>query len=465
MTEDTSKNNPNISRETVPNNIADFLGVPNSVKENLQVESLDMTLVNEQNQRDIFIEGEAKRIYNLGDSLKYMVRSCQKTHVGDGNALAAMLLSFAGAHVLNGKGIHVAITGKAGSGKSDAIRTAKNHIPPEYVYQGRISDKALFYFELKAGQVIVIDDQKLSETMQETIKNATSDNSEPYTYMTLGKDNKPLLLSIPPRCAFWISKVNQNGDEQIGDRMLKFWSDESSEQAARIREAQNAAAISPDITEDTTTRDISREIWKQMDANTVSIPFAKDILCDDYENARDYNLMLSLVQAAAIMAAPQRNRDEHGWIEASISDFQTAALIMNPLIENRGGSQKLSLTRNESNLLNFMESQPTGTYPYRFLTSSTNLNNSELSHALNGRTNEGDDVGLFGKCPAITPSTQTTGDLRQKSIFWDKEAYKNWRKTALGLFAMNPEKEMYWAAYEESKKKNQKNDINPHSLQ
>lgn len=106
--------------------LSSFMGTPYSEKHGIEVELMDTTNAEQQVQDELDIQRTAEEIWNDGMALEYMCNSCAKIHVGDRIAIRSMLLSYASTRIVNGEGLHISISGSAGTGKSHAAATAAN---------------------------------------------------------------------------------------------------------------------------------------------------------------------------------------------------------------------------------------------------------------------------------------------------------------------------------------------------
>lgn len=381
----------------------------------------------------------AADIWQSGEALNYMCESCAKTHVGDKTAIRAMLLSYAAVRVLNGEGLHISISGSAGTGKSHVASTASKHLPEGAVMDARVSDKALYYHQIKEGTVLLLDDQELSEDLQELLKVASTDWSKSATYLTVN-NQKAVELKLPAKCPFWVVKANLNGDEQILDRQLVIWTDESTEQLKSIQQVIFQTAANPSIKIGDGDAAVCRLIWNHIEPSTVTIPYAEAIGCDEHMDPRNIKILLSLIQAHALMAGPQRIRTATT-TEATLEDFMGAARIINPLLENTGGSQKLKLSSGAARVLAYLAGEDSGVIPFENIRQATGLSHSYLNYALYGRDGKQTD-GLLAVCPALeivedTVTRQGGGTVRRKAVSWSKSTYRAW-VGATGMFYMNP---------------------------
>ena len=380
----------------------------------------------------------AEDIWQSGEALNYMCESCAKIHVGDKTAIRAMLLSYAAVRVLNGEGLHISISGSAGTGKSHAASTAAKHLPEGAVMDARVSDKALYYHQIKEGTVLLLDDQELSEDLQELLKVASTDWSKQATYLTVN-NQKAVELKLPAKCPFWVVKANLNGDDQILDRQLVIWTDESVEQLRSIQQVIFHTAANPDLKIGDADAAVCREIWNHIEPAIVTIPYAEGIGCDEHMDPRNIKILLSLIQAHALMKGPQRNH-EGELVEATIEDFMEAAKIINPLLENTGGSQKLKLSSGAARVLAFLSQEESGIIPFENIRQATGLNQVLLSYALYGREGRQTD-GLLAACPSLeivedTVTRQGGGTVRRKAVNWSQQLYQAW-VGATGMFFLH----------------------------
>jgi hypothetical protein len=166
-----------------------------------------------------------------------MLETFALDHEGDRIVAECLIMSLASRSVLNSKGLHVSISGESGKGKSHTINTLLRQVPPADRLFGRISEKALFYMTgLKPGTVISLDDHALSDQMQEILKGVTSSFHRPFAYHTVSRERTGQVCSIPERCVWWLVKVEGAGDDQVFNRMLTCWIDDSRDQDQKVLE-------------------------------------------------------------------------------------------------------------------------------------------------------------------------------------------------------------------------------------
>lgn len=383
----------------------------------------------------------AKIIYEEGGALKYMCESCARVHVGDEIAIRAMFLSYAGTRVLNAEvGIHIALCGNPGTGKSHTTNTVSNHIPASAVCNSGFSDKALLYHSFKERTVLILDDQELSEDFQELVKKATTSWRQEAKFHTV-RNQQGLVLTMPKRCPFWVVKANMTGDDQVLDRQLVIWTDDSVEQMRRIHTAIKQNAMGHIVDENIGSAQVSRYIWELIGDAYVICDYAMCVLNSDEMSPRNCKLMYALICAHAVMHAPRRRKRE-GAILANIEDFKAACRIMNPLLENNGGSQNLKLTPNAAKLLDHLRTMSSGTITFRDIRFRTGMSSRQLAEALYGRSDVEGSHGLIGVCPAVgvcKHSYMADGESSSgKAVEWDAELARKWGGTS-GIFEMKQE--------------------------
>ncbi len=156
-------------------------------------------------------------------------------HEGDETAAECLIMSLASRSVINTKGLHVSVTGESGKGKSHTLTTMLKLVSERFRISGAMSNKALFYMEgLQPGKAIILDDTSLSEDVSGILKGVTTSFRKPFLYRTVNKDRKGQVCTIPERCIWWIAKVEGSGDDQVFNRMLTCWIDDSPEQDNRV---------------------------------------------------------------------------------------------------------------------------------------------------------------------------------------------------------------------------------------
>lgn len=387
-------------------------------------------------------EEEARKIWEKGRMLEFLVESCHAEHVGDDRNIRILLLSAAGINVKNSDGIHISVTGAAGTGKSHVAKTVCNHLPQSRVIYGGLSDKTLLYHPIQDGTIIIMDDEDMSDTLWGVMKQATTAWNKPAEYRTV-IDRHDKILYTPARSSWWIikAKANKTGDEQVLDRQISLWADESPQQHAAI--IGKILQMAADPTPDQRSYGVARALWGCLPTATVAIPYTDNIGMSQKIDPRNLNLFINLIKAHAIIHAPIRETDENGYILSNRVDFEAIRDLMNPLFRGKGGSQQLKLSMDEDRVLKFLAKKPTGDIPYGDIISGTGLPQNRLTYALKGRSDKSHNSdGLLAICPAIEIITNVTEDdpnstgrrASRKAVNWNKAEYDRWIATASSGF-------------------------------
>ncbi|MDD1728212.1 MAG: hypothetical protein LUQ50_03970 [Methanospirillum sp.] len=376
------------------------------------------------------------------DPLSFLLKTFASVHEGDLTVAECLVHSLASRSVINSKGLHVSITGESGKGKSHAIEMMMSLVPQRFRLEGRMSDKALFYMDdLSSGSVITLDDVSLSDQMQEILKGVTTSFQKPFMYRTVNKDRKAQICMIPERCVWWIAKVEGPGDDQVFNRMLTCWIDDSEEQDKRVLDRTLCSAESlPDVTGPESEEVlVCRQIWESLSPVWVVIPYATKIRFQSAENRRNPDMLLDLIRTNAALNQCQRESKEIGSVKCVIAnrdDFTQAARLYATL-NGETGAQANKLTKRESVLIEAFTSLDQSEVTIAELQQVTGISNSSVGKLLHGYHSYGKTYsGLLDKCPAVSflDRTVTSGDegcstMRRSRVYlWDAVLYDAWEK-------------------------------------
>ena len=417
-----------------------------------------------ENIVDLF---EARKLYDCKeDLLDYMMDICRCIHTGDDHIMLPLILSYAATRIENCGGIHVSICGDTGSGKSHVVDTVSQILPSGVVITGRYSNMALFYSpNLSSKKVIAMDDQSLAEEFSEILKNSTTKWDVPYMHHTVVNQKGKTLL-LPPRLVYWLIKASElGGDEQVMDRVIHTFCDDSPEQRSRILKYIDAQAKGIKKNTDDLKRktSIAQELWSILPQSvSVSIPYVDDILYNPSTTpSRLHVLMYDLVRCFAYMRCNRRRRDENGAILANVSDFYGALGVLNPLIKGKGGNQSLKLGKSETIVLNWLKNMPAGHYTYEEITNGTGLSYQAVSRAVVGRSDRPGTplISIPGISQTRVSKKEPTEidenygvpvdfqTVSRKQIYWEPVVYQN--STLVDVYSMDPERLEYWMEQED----------------
>jgi len=379
-----------------------------------------------------------------GDPVTLMLTAFAQEHVGDEILARCLILSMASQAVKNSEGLHVSVTGDSGKGKTHAFKKMMRQVPDRYKVRGTVSNKALYYMkDLAPRSVLMSDDTELSDGIQEILKSATSNFHEPITHTTVTKDLTCRVCTIPERCVWWIAKKEGTGDDQVMNRMLTCWIDESHEQdtrvlAAKQRKEQQEPGMLPDETPELAT---CRAIWEILHEQMVwvVIPFSERIRFHAISNRRNPDMLYDLIKSHAALFFLQRQLktgdDGTLCIYAGEADFAAANEVFAQLSGTSGG-QESKLTRREADLLAAIQRADRPEFTIQDLQELTGWSYSSIYRTLKGYDSRGKNyTGLLEKCPAISFTDRTvtmseeegvTVRRRTEAFAWNRGIYRHW---------------------------------------
>ena len=382
----------------------------------------------------------ALAILRTGDPFTFLLDTFNKAHVGDRTLAECLVMSIASQSVENTRGLHVAISGNSGKGKSHACTTMLNLIPEAYKLTGTVSNKALYYADdLRPGTVLLFDDTTLSGDLQEVLKSATSSFREPIVHRTVTKDRQPQVCIIPERCVWWLARVEIPGDDQVLNRMLTVWIDDSAEQDRAVLEHLKGVEADGPTNGDDPDVLTCQALWSVLKEHRISvrIPFARRIGFSNAANRRNPGMLFDLIKCHAalrFLQLPGEEVDGVIRIEATREDFDAAACLYGA-INQEIGSQESKLTRNEAAALRTISRMGWEMFTTRMLQQATGLSYHQVRRILQGYTAKDTTYcGLLEKCPALgvvdatvfDDSTGTAVRWHELHFQFDAGRYREW---------------------------------------
>uniref|UniRef100_UPI0037424640 hypothetical protein n=1 Tax=Methanofollis aquaemaris TaxID=126734 RepID=UPI0037424640 len=388
------------------------------------------------------VRERAMEILTRGDPLAFILDTFHREHVGDHTVAECLVLSVASQSVENTHGLHVAISGISGKGKTHTCETMLDLIPKAFQITGTVSDKALYYHDdLRSGSVFLFDDVSLSDDMQELLKSATTRFREPIEHRTLTTDRRLRVCTIPERCVWWLAKVESVGDDQVMNRMLTVWIDDSNHQDLEVLGHMKAAEAKRrrDREQDEDVH-VCRAIWEILKERTVyvRIPFATRISFQSARNRRNPAMLFDLIKAFALLKFYQREQDEDGSLIATREDFDAARRVFLAINRDAGG-QETKQTRNEAAALETIAAMGLEIFTIRQLQDALGLSYQKTYRLLHGYSNNKTTyTGILDKCPAVSLIDATVAEerygiemkRREHYFSFDYRVYREWAANA-----------------------------------
>ncbi|WFN33442.1 hypothetical protein L1S32_06160 [Methanogenium sp. S4BF] len=385
---------------------------------------------------------QALEILTTGDPLSFLLDVFHRDHVGDRTVAECLIMSVASQSVENTSGLHVAISGTSGKGKTHACNAMVRLLPEEYRLKGTVSDKALYYYDdLRPGTVLLFDDVTLSDDMQELLKSATANFREPIQHRTLTRERQLKLCTIPERCVWWLAKVESIGDDQVMNRMLTVWIDDSAAQDRAVLEHLKKSETGDMLSlSDDPDVPVCRAMWEILKGavRKVKIPFAKRICFSVTHNRRNPAMLFDLIKCHALLHHLQRETDADGTLIATGDDFAYARTLFSA-INGGGGGQETKLTKNEAAALESIARMDLQVFTIRQLQDILGLSYYQTYRLLHGYSvNRTTYQGVLDKCPAISLIDATVaeefcgveGRQRKHYFSFDLVQYRKWSAQA-----------------------------------
>ncbi len=378
-------------------------------------------------EADPAVIAKAREVLERGDPVRFFLDCFARDHVGDGTLAHCLVMSIASQAVRNTKGLHVYVTGESGKGKSSGMTAMLKQMPGEFRLAERMSNKALYYSDdIHPGTVLMLDDITLSEELQEVLKEATSKFTEPVRMRTVDKDRRIRHCSIPERCTWWLANVSALYDDQLLNRMLICWVDDSEVQDREVfARRMDAVAAGNDGTGDRPDLAVCREIWRLLRRDgtvTVRIPFARRIRMASVRNRRNPEILVDLIRAHALLFRFQRGQipleDGEPVVVATGDDFRYAARLFADL-HTVGGSLEAKFDRNEALLLDLAARQNVEQFTVADVQEWTGWQYQKAYRVLMGYFSRGvRHPGLLDRTPALSLVDQTVseGDGEGRSV-------------------------------------------------
>jgi hypothetical protein len=232
-----------------------------------------------------------------------------KLHCGDLESLRCVILASCLMSSVSSRGLHPAVTGDKGRGKTTSIKAGIHLIPQESIVRGSLSPKVLLYMEkLVHGKVIFfIDDILLNEEIGAVLKRCMS-NFQEGTYHHIVDKGEHKIHRLPPRCMVINTSVDAQGDDQLRDRQLLIGitgGDDSAyvdwEQSRRMT-GEKELPVTPEVI-------ICRRIMATILQKEFQVHHHRAIDFTYKSDRRLINQLYDLVEASAILHYKQRKHE------------------------------------------------------------------------------------------------------------------------------------------------------------
>lgn len=343
---------------------------------------------------------KAQEIIDGGTSYEFLYSTWQRMHYGDEELGKILIISTAVGCSTNTKGLHVLASGPRGSGKTDAVNKALHLVDVNHRFPGNVTPQALFYHRdgFEPGTIIGIDDLKWNDDLGVSVKQITARFQERVKRATV-KEQEGCEFEAQKRLTFWVTSVDNQGDEQIRDRFIMIEVSSTPEHKKKVQEhmkLQDMGVDDPDVMafDISVCQCIVADMHKQ--EFDVIIPFADRIVYDG--DNRGYGMLGDMIKGLAVLRYGIRSSDENGRLIATEEDFRDAQELFKAI----GGHSADKYTDAELRVLDAIVACGRAATVTQ-ICAQTGLSDQRVYEIMNGRgKGEQQRHGLKYKCAELT---------------------------------------------------------------
>ena len=290
------------------------------------------------------LRAECKQIALSEDVLDEFANQLAELGVA-GESRKAKLLYLALTSRLLQRPVSVSLKGPSSGGKSHLAERVLQHFPPEAFYaMTAMSERALAYSEepLKHRFIVLAEAAALAGDFQNYLMRSLLSEGR-LSYETVEKDGGKL-------CARRIEREGPTGllvtttavslHPENETRLLSLRINDSPQQTARILLAEAHKVSSANgFKNKAATRAAkwqSFQRWLALSSRPVVVPFApalaKMIPPVAVRLRRDFNAVLGLIQAHALLHVASRKTNAEGWVVATLEDYRQVRSLVNDVV-------------------------------------------------------------------------------------------------------------------------------------
>lgn len=295
------------------------------------------------------LDTQAMELLKSGNLMRRIYDEYHKLHPGDDHLFMCLLTALGTSMCLNTDGMGVMANGGSGTGKTHSMKSFI-HVTTgrKNVFDGTMSDKALFYKQgLSDGLIVLLDDvsNTLSPDMTKTVKLSSSNYQDPYVHETVDnvgkkgmKSNRELML--PRRIVWLLTSVDNGFEDQLVNRAFSVGTQEDDKghmaeiaEFIRQRYARGRKSMPENKELDMVRRAVNMLREKPV---TVSADFDFKFLVND--NTRNETMFMDTICASVAFNQYAREHfleDGVEYVIANPEDFKFAVKLWGGIVKGQ----------------------------------------------------------------------------------------------------------------------------------
>jgi 5S rRNA maturation endonuclease (ribonuclease M5) len=287
------------------------------------------------------LEPDEQELLTEPTLLNRIVEKVNESAVGENNPIRAIILSYAGASVVNkaATSYHIMLNDSAGAGKDHITASALNVCEPKFIvredgrviYRSKISPQAFTYWHSSKsepdwswnGRILYLEDISKKLLTSEVFKVMLSGGSQ----ATVVINQKATDIEIKGKPQVICSMAHGTPNDEMLRRFFLMQIDCSGEQTRNI--LRKIAENSREKVESVTQDDVVGRSLKALNSVHVNVPYAlelADAMPNNLYMRTHFNRFLDFIKASACLHQFQRERNGQ-FVEANEKDYELVKTI------------------------------------------------------------------------------------------------------------------------------------------
>ena len=292
-------------------------------------------------ERELFglCEGLAREEWILGAFLK----SVKASGLAGEERNAAMIFLALTSRLLRAP-VSLAFKGPSASGKNFTVKQVLAHFPDNAAIKiTSMSEKALLFLneDLRHKHIVITESDGVSSQFQDyLIRSLLSEGTLDYVRAEQGADGamtKRYVRQGPTGLIVTTTKTTLHPDNET--RLMTL---EPGESADCTRDVMRATAVRKDQAPNIDPVWPALQAWLAIGERRVCVPYAKALAglipSGAVRTRRDFEHLLSLIEAHALLHRARRERDGHGRIVATLRDYNIVRSLVEPIFARAVGA-------------------------------------------------------------------------------------------------------------------------------